>query len=276
MTAMPASLPRSCLAVFVTASNKPAADHWELYFDAVDLFAEWKPALLRFLEYPNVQNMFEVCNFMKRAVDINARMEHWARNLPPQWGYSLNVFNKHFGVPWLMPLMETSWIPRWTHHYSSALIEFKWREWWTLSVVLHQAIIQSMGHLESKGFAKETWPVFVSNVRRGEVELSLVTSIDGLFESSMSILTRPMRGKPEPKDASEVCSLRGFLLYPQSTHVHRCLMQTPFVGVDMDGRREWSFAMIKFLDLQMGFVKCRGSFSDEGSTPLHIQFWSLE
>jgi hypothetical protein len=206
---------------------------------------------------------------------MDRELEEWAKNLPPEWGYTLKIFNKQSSPEWLWPLLEPSWTPRWIHEYSSHIIEFKWREWWLVRVMILQAVLQSIAHMESRGYGPHTWPPQLERLRRTEIEHSLLTVVEGTFESCCSILVRSLRGKPESKDVNDVSTVRGYLTFPSLCVSHLCLYQSSFVGIDVENRREWGRRAMDFLYRGLGCAKAGSVKSPHQFEPLQIQLWSV-
>jgi hypothetical protein len=243
-------------------------------YKMADMLPSWKTTLLDFLGSP-AEHAQRVCHFVGQGLALDKELEEWAKTLPPGWDYSLKIFNKQSTKPWLWPLLETSWTPRWVHECTSILVEYKWREWWMMRLLLIHAVLQSITLLESHGLGKQTWPESLANYSRSEAEHTLLTVLDGTFESMLSMLTRPLRDKPEAIELIEVCSVRGFLVMPSLSMARSTLAQTSFTGIDMTGRREWCNAMVSLVRNGLGIVKAGGITSESQTHPLHIQVWTL-
>jgi hypothetical protein len=272
--ALPPSLLSSSFYTFSSGKYKPADDHWILLFHICELFPVWRQALTQFIQNPT-ENLNELCRCVASGLEMDRKMDAWSRDLPPEWGYTLKVFNKQSSPQWLFPLLETSWAPRWIHEYSSILIEYKWRGWWMVKIMALQATLQSIAHMESRGYGPQSWPSGLEKLRRTEVEHNLLNAVDGAFESCCSILVRPLRGKPESKGIEDVSTVRGYLVFPSLMCAHVCLLQSSFTGINVEGRRQWGQRAMDFLQHDLGCAKAgsmKGLYQFE---PLQIQLWSI-
>lgn len=245
-----------------------ARDQWDLLYEAAELFGAWKSVMIAFK--PGMPTT-ELWAFILQGQALDRRLHQWSSSLTAEWGYYRQVFNVHSAPRWLWPLLEGDWVPRWLQKHDSVLTEIKWRDWLMVRMILNQALLRSAQELGPPGFSIISG---AHEIRRGEIEHTLLNVIDEVFESCLAMLVRPLRS-PEPQKVEDVCSLQGFVIIAPLASAYLCLSQAPFSFVDIRGRLDWARKALKFLQTSLGYAKA-GAYLDESRLqPVGVQFWSL-
>jgi hypothetical protein len=214
---------------------------------------------------------------LRTARALDKRLEEWNRSLPPEFSYTLESFNKSSTPSWLWSLCEGLWVPKFRHGYSSLLTEIKWLDWWNVRLILNQAILQTIHLIDSKGLQGDNLvSQLIPDIKRLEIEHTLITIVDGQLESCISMFTRPLRGKPEVHIVEDVCSLRGYMFIGPLSSVLLCLNQVALTGFETQGRLDWTMRVMSFIETNLGYAKAGAYRTVPNLGEVPLQLWGMQ
>jgi hypothetical protein len=272
-------VPRSSLIALVQQVMGPReVTYWNLVLDSSDLFFTWRETLIRFIQQPN-DLVQDLCEVMARSLEFDRRWIEWFNELSTHLKITSIPFDIQNAPPWLVSMLEiSSWKPRSIAVSSDFATDYLWRERTCMHAFLTQALLRSITHLESKGFALDHPTIFsiLGGINKLELEALLASRVQEEWEAAISMLLRPIPSKSE-SDVGQLCGLRAIWHFGAMIMPHFCLLQNPYLETKLPGCREWNH---KFLQLYVdifGYSKVEAFIMVEPNQfePLRLQVWSL-
>lgn len=247
-------------------------DLWEVVYNAAELLSQLKESLRGF-DHTSQSSVQQILELLDHAVVQEQNLDGWAQHVPPENSYELIPIHTGARPEWLRTLFEGEWRPRGIHLYPSLLAEMKWRFYWTVRLVLGEAVLHSINLVERAG-QKLSRSEKLLNHRR-QTKSTIVALIDRLCESCLSVFAISLPSKPTVETSEYFCSARGYVLLSPLLVIKLCLGREEMLGLHLPGQKQWVQNVMWLLEHEVGFAKAGAIIPAPQNDKIAVQLWGF-